>query len=494
MKHLQFTCCLWDETTALPHFWEHTIGSGHAPLALRGDWQRQLGECRTLLGFRHARFHGLLCDEMGTLMDEKDELLDSFFNADQICDFLLSIGMKPFVELSFMPSALASGGKTVFHYRANVTPPKDGAQWAALVSRLATHWVERYGIEEVGSWFFEVWNEPNLPSFWTGTQADYFDLYRRTALALKDVDLSLRVGGPATANNEWITEFVDFCEQNSVPLDFVSTHHYPTDALGSIGEDTETQLAHSKRSILREWAQETHRKAHRKPIYYTEWSSSSNPRDHLHDEPYTAAVIVKTMMEATGLVHGYSFWTFTDIFEENYMPATAFQGGFGLLTLQGVPKPSFRAFELLHRLGTEALHVSGAHDTVDVWAVRGGNAVKILLTNHVLPRHPIQEELVHIRLTGLLSPRDVYIERIDDDHANAEKLWIEMGSPALPKPREVEQMRAASQIVREPLDWQHKGDTLDLEVTIPAHAIAAVTVELTPPRSHEVAMQPAAAC
>ncbi len=169
----------------------------------------------------------------------------------------------------------------------------------------------------------------------------------------------LQVGGPATAKNEWITEFLDFCEKNNVPADFVSTHHYPTDALGSVGEDTETQLAHSQRSILREWAQDTHRKARGKPLYYTEWSSSSNPRDHLHDEPYTAAVIIKTMMEARGLVQGYSYWTFTDIFEENYMPATAFQGGFGLLTLQGVAKPSYRAFELLHRLGVEELPVDG---------------------------------------------------------------------------------------------------------------------------------------
>ncbi len=125
MKHLQFACCLGDEPTPLPHFWEHAVGSGHAPLAVRGDWQQQLRECRTLLGFRHTRFHGLLCDEMGTLMDERDEMLYSFFNADQICDFLLSIGMKPFVELSFMPEALASGRKTVLQYGANVTPPKD---------------------------------------------------------------------------------------------------------------------------------------------------------------------------------------------------------------------------------------------------------------------------------------------------------------------------------------------------------------------------------
>jgi xylan 1,4-beta-xylosidase len=479
---MEFSSCLSDKSAALPHFWEHTVGSGHAPLALRADWQRQLQQCREQLGFRHVRFHDILSDDMGTLMDERDQLLYSFFNADQICDFLLSIGMKPFVELSFMPSTLSSGSKTVFHYAANVTPPKDYAEWGKFIGRLVTHWVKRYGIGEVSTWFFEVWNEPNLKAFWTGTQADYFKLYRFTAEAIKEVDDRLRVGGPATAKNEWIPEFLDFCEKNKLPVDFVSTHHYPTDALGSVGEDTETQLAHSERSILRKWAQATHDKARGKPLYYTEWSSSSNPRDHLHDEPYTAAVIIKTMMEARGLVQGYSYWTFTDIFEENYMPATAFQGGFGLLTLQGVAKPAYRAFELLHRLGFEELPVKGAHETVDVWVVRGDDRVTVLLTNHVLPRHPIKAESVQIQLTGVASPTNVYVERIDHEHANAKRLWIEMGKPALPTPREVEQLRVSSQIVREPLQWKYEGGSLRLDISMPPQAIAAITVELAPVR------------
>ncbi len=480
MKELVFTCRLSGKSRPLPHFWEHTVGSGHAPLALRADWQRQLRQCHEQLGFRHVRFHDILSDDMGTLMDEQDRLLYSFFNADQICDFLLSIGMKPFVELSFMPSTLSSGNTTVFHYNANVTPPKDYSEWAKFVARLVTHWVQRYGIDEVSGWFFEVWNEPNLQAFWTGTQADYFKLYRFTVQAIKEVDDRLQVGGPATANNEWITEFLDFCKKHKLPADFVSTHHYPTDALGSVGEDTETQLAQSKRSILRKWARATQRKARGKPVYYTEWSSSSNPRDHLHDEPYTAAVIVKTMMEARGLVEGYSYWTFSDIFEENYIPATAFQGGFGLLTLQGVAKPSYRAFELLHRLGVEEFAVKGTHATVDVWIVRGRDAVTVLVTNHVLPRHPIKAEAVHVELKGISSPRNVYIERIDDEHANAKRLWIEMGKPALPTEREVEQLHVASQIVRESLPWKYEDGILHLEFTMPPQAIAAITVELTP--------------
>ncbi len=480
MKRIDFTCRLSAKSKPLPHFWEHTVGSGHAPLALRADWQRQLQQCHEHLGFQHVRFHDILSDDMGTLMDEQNRLLYSFFNADQICDFLLSIGMKPFVELSFMPSTLSSGSTTVFHYAANVTPPKDYAEWGKFVARLVTHWVQRYGIDEVSSWFFEVWNEPNLPAFWTGTQAEYFKLYRATVQAIKEVDDRLQVGGPATANNEWITEFLDFCKKHKLPADFVSTHHYPTDALGSVGEDTETQLAQSKRSILRKWARATRRKAGGKPVYYTEWSSSSNPRDHYHDEPYTAAVIIKTMMEARGLVQGYSYWTFSDIFEENYIPATAFQGGFGLLTLQGVAKPSYRAFELLHRLGVDELPVHGKHDTVDVWVVRRDDTVTALITNHVLPRHPIQSESVRIQLTGLVSPRNVYIERIDDDHANAKRLWIDMGKPALPTEREVEQLHVSSQIVRESVSWKFDAKTLTLEFTMPPQAIAAITVELTP--------------
>ncbi len=237
-----------------------------------------------------------------------------------------------------------------------------------------------------------------------------------------------------------------FLRQNNLPADFVSTHHYPTDALGSVGEDTITQLSQSRRSIMRDWAQDTKRRACGRPVYYTEWNASSNPRDALHDDPYTAAVIVKTMMEANGLVAGYSFWTFTDIFAENYFPAQPFQGGFGLLTMQGVAKPSYRAFELLHHLGTQVYLVDGLHETVDAWVVGGGNAVTVLLTNHALPRHPIKAENVHIQLHGIRPPNRVTIERIDEDHANPKRLWREMGAPSI-------RASAMSNVWTTPRDW-----------------------------------------
>jgi xylan 1,4-beta-xylosidase len=477
MNTVHFRCNLSETMGTLPHFWEEIVGSGHAVLALRADWQAQMRRCHEELGFRRVRFHALLCDYMGTLMDEQNKFLYSFFNADQIWDFLLSIGMKPFVELSFMPTALSSGPTTVFHYQANVTPPKDYKKWATLIQKITAHWVERYGVEEVRTWFFEVWNEPNLKAFWPSTQAEYFKLYRTTVQAIKKVDDQLRVGGPATATDAWITEFVDFCDKNNLPADFISTHHYPTDALGSVGEDTVTQLQHSQRSIMREWAQDTHRRAKGRPVYYTEWSTSSNPRDPLHDEPYTAPVIVKTMMEAKGQVHGYSYWTFSDIFTENFFPAEPFQGGFGLLTIHGVAKPSYRAFELLHHLGREPCLVDGLHQTVDCWVVRRPGAVTVLLSNHALPRHPIQTEQVQVRLTGGAAPSVVIVERIDEVHANAKRCWLDMGKPEFPSSKQVEQLCEASQMTRDAQPWKYEEGTIILDLALPPHAVAAVTVQ-----------------
>ena len=193
------------------------MGSGHAPFALRADWQAQMRRCHQELGFQYVRFHALLSDEMGTLLCEENQLLYLFFNADQIVDFLLSIGMKPFVELSFMPETLASGATTVFSYRGNVTPPKDYDQWATLIQKLVTHWVSRYGAAEVRTWFFEVWNEPNLQAFWTGGQDGYFRLYRCTAAAIKGVDSSIKVGARRPQTTNGFLSFQHFAAQTPFP-------------------------------------------------------------------------------------------------------------------------------------------------------------------------------------------------------------------------------------------------------------------------------------
>ena len=490
-------CDLSRTGTPLRHAWEHTIGSGHAPLALRADYQAQLRRCHDELGVQHVRFHGLLSDDVGTLVCEDNALLDSFFNADVIWDALLSMGVRPFVELSFMPSTLSSGAATVFHYRGNVTPPRDYAAWGGLIGRLATHCVTRYGKDEVARWYFEVWNEPNLRAFWTGTQADYFELYRYAAQAVKAADPGLQVGGPATAGNAWIPEFLEFCDRSHTPLDFVSTHHYPTDAFGQPGDDTEAQLAASTRSVLRDRARATRAVVGRQPLYYTEWSTSSNARDPLHDEPYAAPVIVKTMLEARGLVDGYSWWAFSDIFEENYFPSTPFHGGFGLLTLYGIAKPSYRAFQLLHGLGTELiLALEDIHPTVDAWIDRqpGHRGVTVMLTNHALPGHPIEAEHVDIRLVGASRPLAVTVRRIDAEHANAKARWVALARPPSLDAEQVEDLHDVSRLAPLSQPWSYDAGVLHIELDIPPHAVAAVTVDSATPAGPATGMEVRTPC
>jgi len=480
MPFTEFFCDVAQPGASLPHSWEHTVGSGHATLALRADWQAQLRQCHKELGFEHIRFHGLLSDDVGTITRQQDTLLDSFFNADQILDFVVSIGMKPFIELSFMPTALASGRKTVFKYQGNVTPPRDYRRWAQFIGRLIGHWVDRYGIREVRNWLFEVWNEPNLKAFWTGTKKDYFKFYRHTVEAIKGVDAALRVGGPATARDEWVEDFVAFCERAGVPVDFVTTHHYPTDALWNTNMDTEAQLAGSRRSILREWAQDTRRRAGRLPLYYTEWNTSSNPRDPLHDEPYAAAFVTKTLMENSDVVDGYSFWTFSDIFEENYFPSVPFHGGFGLLSLHGIPKPAYRAFELLHRLGNQRLLVDGIHETVDCWVVRKRRALTVLLTNHALPRHALRQERIRVTLLNAPAPARTFVERIDERHSNARRRWEMSGSLEYLDGAAVQRLQSASQMRREPIRFERTDGVGRFDLVLPPHSVTAVTLETRP--------------
>jgi xylan 1,4-beta-xylosidase len=204
------------------------IGAGRANEGLRADWQDQLREARRDCGFKYIRMHGLLTDDMGVY--KEDAHGNPGYNwqyIDQLYDFLLSINIKPFVELSFMPRDLASGSKTIFWWKGNVTPPKSYDKWADLIRHLVTHFQERYGHDEVKTWYFEVWNEPDLHNgFWTGTKADYFKLYEVTAGAVKSVSPDYRVGGPATAMGQWDESFLGFCSSNNVPIDFVSSHNY----------------------------------------------------------------------------------------------------------------------------------------------------------------------------------------------------------------------------------------------------------------------------
>jgi xylan 1,4-beta-xylosidase len=296
--------------------------------------------------------------------------------------------------------------------------------------------------------------------------------------AIKSVDQKLKVGGPATADNEWIADFSNFCTKNSVPFDFISTHQYPTDSFGKPGDDTLTQLADSTPSVLRTEVIKTKQQAGDKPVYYTEWSTSSNPFDPLHDQEYASAFIIKTIMEARGYLEGYSYWIFSDIFEENYFSSEPFHGGFGLMNIYGIPKPAYRAFEILHKLGTDILPVEGGHATLDVWVVRSTDGFGVVITNFALPRHPINQESVSITLNNIPPIARAFIERIDADHANATAAWQKMGSPSTLHPRDVSDLESVSRLQQEPVTCMFDKNTLRLDLAMPPLGAALITLLL----------------
>ncbi len=474
--------------TAFPHYWELCVGSCHAYTALREDYRQQLRRAHDELGFRYVRFHGLLNDDMCVCVMQRDfagnplGVVYNFVNIDNIFDFLLSIGMKPFIELGFMPTALASGEKTCFHYRGNITPPKDCAAWGELVTRLTEHLIARYGRDEVRSWFFEVWNEPNLAFFFAGTKEEYFRLYETSARAIKAVDTALRVGGPATSFNSWVRDTVEYCRKHDVPLDFISTHHYPTDdPLWRSGMDIDEFFkkgmfkdARYGRGVLKGMCERVRKEANGLPVYYTEWNTSSHHDDPLHDEPYAAAMIAKTLADNDGLVEGYSFWTFTDIFEEMSQTPGAFYGGFGLMTTHGVPKPNYRLFALFHGLGTTRLAVktSSPDATAELLATATDAGCRLIAYNHQVEKEPIQPETIRISLVGIPHGNSAVLWRIDDTHANPKKAWLDMGAPEYPDARQLQKLHDASALVPETIAIENDV----IELTLPAHGTAALDI------------------
>ena len=370
---------------AMNTMFKQCVGAGRANEGLRADWQQQLAFVKKECDFKYIRMHGLLSDDMGVYSEDgKGTPQYNYMYVDALYDYLLSIRVKPFVELGFMPMALASGHQTIFWWRGNVTPPKDYNKWADFIRNLTQHFTERYGIDEVKTWYFEVWNEPNLsPGFWTGTQADYFKLYQYTVKAIKSVNPEYKVGGPATAGAAWVPEMINFCSKNNLPLDFISTHSYGVKQ-GFLDEYGNSGTVLSKDSMAVSGDVLQSRKeiaASAKPdleLHYTEWSSSYTPADPIHDSYHEAAYILEKIKQVGSAANSMPYWVFTDIFEEPGPRFTPFHGGFGLLTIQGIPKPAFYAYQFMNKLGKTELKNTDTRS----WVTKTDNGgIQFLLWN-----------------------------------------------------------------------------------------------------------------
>jgi Beta-xylosidase len=466
----------------LVHFWSECVGAGRANEGLRANWLRQLKQAVDECGFRYIRFHGIFHDDMFVYRRGEDgKGRYNWQYIDELFDSLLGIGIRPFVEFSFCPADMASGPDTMFWWKCNVTPPADFGEWAELIERAVTHWVDRYGIDEVRRWYFEVWNEPDLPGFWASTKSEYFRLYKTTVRAVKRVDDRLRVGGPATSNfvpddrfdgekldesrqstfaggdidalpwkAVWVEDFLSYCSGEGLPVDFVSTHPYPTD-FGFDGSGvyrSESRCVGATRRDL-QWLRDRVDASPYKDaeLHLTEWSSSPSPRDCSHDFLPAAAFIVKTNLESAGLADSLSYWTFTDVFEESGGGKSIFYGGFGLINFQGIVKPAYHAYRFLNALGDE--EIDRFEGGVVTRNRRG--AISALLYHYPdeMPKsvpiayYPDRGRALEIQRTGRakqvsirlehLKPKAAFtVETLDEDHGCAMTEWEKIGRPEPP--------------------------------------------------------------
>jgi xylan 1,4-beta-xylosidase len=433
-----------------PHFWEQMFGSGRAILSLRADYQRDLRSVKSITNFQYVRFHDIFDDDVGVYdEDQSGAPVYNFSYVDQIYDELLANGVRPFVELSFMPGKLASPPiiRQAFWYHPIVSPPKSWDRWGDLVYQLTKHLVDRYGIEEVSQWYFEVWNEPNI-DFWAGepAQQTYFELYDHAAEAIERVNTRLRVGGPATAQAAWAEKFIRHNIENNIPMDFVSTHVYGNDSAKNVFGTDETiprneMICRAARRVNAEVKASARPEL---PVIFSEYNASYENEPDVTDSIFMGPLLADTVRQCDGLVNMLSYWTFSDVFDEQGVIEKPFYGGYGILAEGGIPKPSFNAFRLLHMLGSERLSV----DSNSALATRRTDgSLAIAVWNYSEPREAGAVEKVILKLNGLThGGHRVMLYQLDADHGNVLPAYAAMGSPADPTQRQYESLRKAAKL------------------------------------------------
>lgn len=423
---------------------DFSVGADYPAVTGREDALAQLEIARAELGFRYIRFHAIFHDDMGVYREVDGQPVYDFTRIDALYDRFLAMGIKPFVELGFTPHDMRTSDLTIFYWKGNTSHPQPD-KWDALVDAFVRHLIDRYGAEEVQTWFFEVWNEPNLDGFWErADQAAYFDLYVRTARVIKAIDPALPVGGPSTAGAAWVPELLAYARAHDAPVDFVTTHTYGVDGgfLDEMGESDIKLLPNADAIIgdVRRVREQIEASATPGlPLYFTEWSTSYNPRDPVHDAALSASYILSRLKPVEGVVQGMSYWTYSDLFEEPGPQTRPFDGGFGLMNPQGIRKPSWFAYKYLNRLGDRELANGDAQSIVTLDEGR----LQVLAWHYEAPDQPVSNRpffrTVHearaleplvIEARGLTpGTYRVEIRRVGIRHNDAYTAYLEMGRP-----------------------------------------------------------------
>ena len=460
-----------------PHFWEQMFGSGRAILSLRESYRHDLRETKRITNFEYVRFHALFHDEVGVYNeDQHGNAIYNFSYVDQIYDGLLENKVRPFVELSFMPKKLTSDPNALhpFWYKQNVAPPKDWNKWDDLMEAFTRHLIQRYGEDEVANWYFEVWNEPNL-DFWSGNpkESTYYELYDHTARAIKKVSTRLRVGGPSTAQAAWADHFLAHCKENNVPVDFVSSHVYGNDKAEDVFGTHENIPRNEMvcRAVNKVHQQIAASAYPRMPLIWTEYNADYSNQTQVTDSAYMGPFLANTIRECDGLTEMMSYWTFSDVFEEQGVVKTPFYGGFGILAERSIPKPAFNDFALLHRLGDTRLDVTS--DSALVTRRKDGSIV-IAVWNLFLPEQAGSPKTVTLHFKGLPSARSARITIVDKEHGSPLPTYDKLGRPQSPTLSQIEELQKAAAL---PAAQKQTITNGAVTLKLQPHALALIELE-----------------
>lgn len=434
------------------------IGTGRMGLALQAEYQKQLKLVQEEIGFSHIRGHGLFSDDMAIYQEyEEDGEVKREYNftyLDLVMDSYRKLGLRPFLELGFMPEKLASGTQTVFYWKGNVTPPKDYDIWCEMIQHTLRHLMEQYGADEVVQWPVEVWNEPNLPGFWEhADMQEYFKLFERSFYAVKEVDSRFQVGGPAVCGGSdevWIKAFLEFCDSKDIPVDYVTRHHYTTEFPEDQGHYGYAKLSEPedgfKNLKTTRDITDSFERYRGLPIHITENNTSYIPNCPLHDTNKNAAYMAGQLARLGDGNASYSYWTFGDIFEERGVPFTPFHGGFGLVANGCIPKPTFQTFKFFKQLQGQCVHRSdkalvvktkrGSYRGI-LWNQSNQRTGRVLNLTLELAAPIFYNEVGAVASgsgggQGNVAGEQKYVlvtKTVDEDTCNPLKVWHDLGEP-----------------------------------------------------------------
>ncbi|HEU5081341.1 MAG TPA: hypothetical protein VFT72_19170 [Opitutaceae bacterium] len=485
--------------TAFRHTWESVLNVDQFRWLVRRDMQEQLELARRELGARHVRAVGMFDDEMRVYCSSPAAFMGyapqgprtNWQIVDYAMDSLLERGLQPMFTTSFVPSALAGGASTVFSTKAHTSPPKDWRAWEALVREGVSHAIERYSAEVVRGWYFEVWNEPNLAGwFWGGTREDFFRLWQVTHAAIKSVDSVLRVGGPSCARGEWMEQLLEFGDAQDCRPDYVIGHIYNNDspAEKALAPFEGAQIARNSTSpdhaiqVMRRQRARLAALGFTGELHWNEWGRSFHGVDPHRETPDEAAFIVRLLAEVSQEADAFAYWCLSDIYDQVGYGREAFHGGYGLLSLQGLRKPAYHAFQLLSRLGEERVAVAGdgIDSFVNAIATPGRDGkYRVLIyayEENAAPRRTAIEVAVELPS----SSTNAALYRIDSMENNVVAQWRNLGAPNYLSREQTRELRAQNELRPSPraVRIEHHEQRCTAHFTMEAPGVALLEIDV----------------